>query len=229
MGSLKGHVGGAIDGLLRVHSLWAGTRVNGPGLRFLVHVQGCSRRCPGCFNPETQDPCGGWDMSPQALAERVTDAVRAAGAVGPAMEGVTVSGGEPLEQAEALLDFLRRLRRRAPTSPPDGSVSAPDLSVVLYSGFTRAEIACTPLGRQILELTDVLIDGPFVQAQAVDDGVRGSANQTVHFLTSRYGPPDFPRRSGSFEVKVQPDGTVAVTGFPPVGVREAIARSVRGA
>ncbi len=136
----------------------------------------------------------------------------------PAIEGITISGGEPLEQAEALAEFLGLLRRREP-----------DLSVVIYSGFTRDEIARTPVGRRVLELADVLIDGPFVESLATDDGIRGSTNQVLHILTGRYGPEDFPPKSGSFEIRIQPDGTVALTGFPPPEVREAVARRVRGA
>ena len=204
---------------LRVHGLWPGTRVNGPGLRFLIHLQGCSRRCPGCFNPDTHDPAGGREMTVEDLIQEISGAVELAsprpGA--PAMEGITISGGEPLEQAEALAAFLEDLRR-----------NEPDLSALIYSGFRRDEIARTPAGRRVLELADVLIDGPFVESLATDDGVRGSTNQVLHFLSDRYGPEDFPARPESFEVRIQRDGTVAVTGFPPPKVRAAIAGQVRG-
>ena len=184
--------------------------MNGPGLRFLIHLQGCSRRCPGCFNPDTHDPAGGRDVSSEDLVQEIS-------AAAPPMEGITISGGEPLEQAEALAAFLEDLRRHEP-----------DLSALIYSGFRRDEIARAPAGRRVLELADVLIDGPFVESLATDDGVRGSTNQVLHFLSDRYGPDDFPARPESFEVRIQRDGTVAVTGFPPPKVMAAIAGQVRG-
>jgi anaerobic ribonucleoside-triphosphate reductase activating protein len=182
-----------------------------------VHVQGCGRRCAGCFNPETHDPAAGREVTPVALAAEIAAAAAAATAIG--FEGVTVSGGEPFDQAAELHSLLAALRDLAPS-----------LSVLVYSGYTRAELEAMPApgARAALALVDVLIDGPYLAARAVEDGVRGSANQVVHFLTSRYGPADFAARPGAFEVRVGPGGALALTGFPPERVRRALREAAGG-
>ena len=65
--------------------------VDGPGLRLTVFTQGCPHRCPGCHNPQTHDPAGGREESTAALLARY--------AADPLLDGLTLSGGEPMEQA----------------------------------------------------------------------------------------------------------------------------------
>ena len=65
--------------------------VDGPGLRLTVFTQGCPHRCPGCHNPQTHDPAGGREETTTALLARYT--------ADPLLDGLTLSGGEPMEQA----------------------------------------------------------------------------------------------------------------------------------
>ena len=65
--------------------------VDGPGLRLTVFTQGCPHHCPGCHNPQTPDPAGGREESTAALLARY--------AANPLLDGLTLSGGEPMEQA----------------------------------------------------------------------------------------------------------------------------------
>ena len=65
--------------------------VDGPGLRLTVFTQGCPHRCPGCHNPQTHDPAGGREETTTALLARYT--------ADPLLDGLTISGGEPMEQA----------------------------------------------------------------------------------------------------------------------------------
>ncbi len=91
--------------------------VNGPGERFVLWLQGCPLRCPGCLNPELQ---------PFVPRHRLTIAqVEALVASASGVEGVTFTGGEPLAQAAALAPLAQRLRRRG-------------LTVMAYTGFTLA-------------------------------------------------------------------------------------------
>jgi anaerobic ribonucleoside-triphosphate reductase activating protein len=98
------------------------------------------------------------------------------------LQGITLSGGEPFAQAAGLADVLYLVARRRP-----------DLTVICYSGFTRAQIerqgARDGGVRRLLRRLDVLIDGQYRHELNDSRGLRGSANQGVHFLTSRI-PPD---------------------------------------
>src|SRR3990172_12478082 len=88
-----------------LHAFEPSSRANGPGLRAVLWTQGCSLGCPGCFNSETHDPGAGREVDVELLAGEI------AGRHG--IDGVSISGGEPLQQAEALCELLERLR---PTS-----------------------------------------------------------------------------------------------------------------
>ena len=175
---------------MRIHGIIHGSRVNGPGIRSVIHTQGCSLRCPGCFNPETWDPRAGHAMTLQAIEAQVLQAQS---------DGVTVSGGEPTDQMEALVALCRRLQARG-------------LSIVVFSGRTREEIARMRLGEALLSSIDVLIDGRFERDQPAGQGLRGSANQRIHLLTTRYRLEDFASRE--VEIHLSPGGEIRTTGFP---------------
>ena len=136
--------------------------VDGPGLRFAVFVQGCTHGCPGCHNPESQ-PCAGGE-------ERDIDGLVAEIAANKLAQGVTISGGEPFEQAAACAELARRCH-------------ALGLNVWTYSGYTYEQLAAgvpDPAARDLLAQTDVLVDGPFVQAKhSFDLKWRGSSNQRL--------------------------------------------------
>lgn len=85
----------------RIHSLQSLGTVDGPGVRFVVFLQGCNLRCGCCHNPDTQDCAGGTEFTPQQIYERVARCREYFGTDG----GITVSGGEPLLQP----DFCREL------------------------------------------------------------------------------------------------------------------------
>ncbi|MGC9502726.1 4Fe-4S single cluster domain-containing protein [Baaleninema sp.] len=172
------------------------SEVNGPGKRAVVWVQGCLRECPGCFNPSS------WSFEPnqvvsiEDLAERITSNSN--------NEGVTFSGGEPFWQAPALAELGRR-------------VKAKGLSVMSFSGFTLDELQgekAPPGAIALLEQLDILIDGPYVESQAINDptSLVSSRNQRVRFLN-----PEFQNRldwaSDQMEIHVLKDGTRIITGF----------------
>jgi anaerobic ribonucleoside-triphosphate reductase activating protein len=118
------------------------------------------------------------------------------------IEGITVSGGEPLEQPEGLLQLLTALR------------TTTQLSTVLFSGRTLDEIVKMAHGPRILRLVDVLIAGPFVQTQRIARGLRGSANQEVHLLTNRYTAREIANTPPG-EICIDPSGDIHVTGVAP--------------
>jgi len=121
----------------RVHSVLAGSRANGPGQRFVVWSQGCALACPGCFNPETHDEAGG---APRTVGELVAAALADEG-----IEGVTLTGGEPLAQPAAVAAFCAGVRGA--------------LGVIVLTGFTRAEIEADPARSLAVADADLVIAG----------------------------------------------------------------------
>lgn len=182
---------------LRIHAIEPRSRANGPGARFVVWMQGCTLGCPGCFNPTTHDTLGGREVSVDEIAGQL--------AATQSIEGLSLSGGEPLQQAEAavaLLDHARRL----------------GLSTLAFSGYTIDEIRALPLGPDVLARLDVLIDGRYVSTERLATGLRGSANQRIQLLTNRYSVSDVEATPVA-EVRISATGEVVLTGVNPLKLR----------
>ena len=149
-------------------------RDSGPGNRWLLFLQGCARPCTDrCLNPHYLDPRGGRLVSLEEL--RVVAGQVAVGTFGK-VEGLTILGGEPTDQAAALRPLL-------------ALVHTLGLSVMLYSGhplawFRRRENAAA---LALLDHVDILVDGPFLPRLAMP-GLRwrGSSNQRILRLSERY-------------------------------------------
>ncbi len=191
------------DLLLNVSAVRLRTLTNGPGLRSAVWVQGCSIQCPGCFNPGTHPHEANRLWDPDALAEQMMVVQ---------VEGVSILGGEPFEQAAACARLARRAR-------------ALGGSVVSYSGYTWPYLRdCRiPAVHELLEATDLLVAGPFVQSQANDGrGWHGSTNQEFVFLTKRYDESIREQFDRVPVVEVRTDGhTADWTGIPGVSPIDA--------
>lgn len=156
---------------LNVAQICPETSALGPGRRFVVWVQGCPFSCEGCVSPD-------WIPIRPASAVAVADLARRVIAA-DGLEGLTISGGEPMLQAAALARLLMTVR-----------AARPGLSAIAFSGFTlerlRAAAADDPGIDSLLGQLDVLIDGLYVKGLDDGCGLRGSSNQRVHFLTGRY-------------------------------------------
>src|SRR5690606_10653014 len=192
---------------MRLHAVEPRSRANGPGVRFALWVQGCSLGCAGCFNPDTHAGGGGrW---------AVDRLVAAIAAEGDAIEGVTVSGGEPFEQPDGLLALVSALRARNA-----------GLSILVFSGYERAEIEAMPLGPAVLAQIDVLIDRRYRAPERLGRGLRGSANQRVHLLSDRYRAEEI-EATPEAEIVIGPDGLVRMSGVRPVKVAAGAPRAAR--
>lgn len=145
---------------IRINGTVNDSIVDGPGLRFAVFTQGCPHDCPGCHNPETHDRAGGRMDDTDALIQRMRE--------NPLLLGLTLSGGEPFLQPEACLALARGAR-------------ALGLDVWAYSGYTyEALMGMGEAVQALLGACDVLVDGPFIQAQrSLDLSFRGSRNQRL--------------------------------------------------
>ncbi len=176
---------------------------NGPGLRYVIWVQGCAIRCPGCWNPDT------WAFDIRQL--RDTDFLVNEILATDGIEGVTFTGGEPFHQAAALAQVASRVR-------------AAKLSVFVFTGHDLQELN-RPDHRELLALTDVLVSGRYVQSQrSFESEWRGSTNQRVHFMTARYTEASMAG-STHVEFHLAPDGQLAVTGLPLPQLLEVVPAS----
>lgn len=154
---------------LKISHLAQGTQVLGPGNRAVIWVHGCCFSCPGCL-AERYKTGAFTDYSPQALADWYLSI--------PDAQGLTVSGGEPMLQARLLAQTIRLIRAQR------------DTGVIIYTGFTYEDLLekakSDPGIGALLDCTDLLIDGPYLQQ--LDDGgpYRGSSNQRLLPFTDRY-------------------------------------------
>lgn len=148
---------------LRVSGIVPESIVDGPGIRFVVFVQGCPHRCPGCHNPQTHDFEGGRDMDIGEIAAQIEE--------NPLLFGVTFSGGEPFSQPEALYELGLMVKEMGK-------------HLIIYTGYTieqllEMEKSRTYVGK-LLRLADILIDGPYIESlRDLDLPFRGSSNQRI--------------------------------------------------
>ena len=147
---------------------------NGEGVRVSLFVSGCTHHCPGCFNADAQAfDCG--ETFTREVEDRILDALAPSH-----VAGLTLLGGEPMEPANqrALVPFLRRFRERYGATKTlwvyTGCVL--DLKTEL---FTEPRFN-TDVTKEFLAMTDVLVDGPFVEAlKDISLKFRGSSNQRI--------------------------------------------------
>jgi len=148
---------------LRIAGLTKESVVDGPGIRFVVFVQGCPHHCPGCHNPETLDFAGGEEITVDELFVQIRDT--------RLLQGVTFSGGEPFAQAAALAYLGKKVKELG-------------LDIVTYTGYTFEEVLDMAEKNQevrdLLEISDLLVDGPYLaEERDLSIAFRGSRNQRI--------------------------------------------------
>lgn len=173
----------------------------GPGRRLGVWLQGCSIRCPGCVSVDTW-PTGRGITTVSRVMHAVQDWL-------PHAEGITISGGEPFDQPDALRDLLEALRERT------------SVSIFVYSGHTFEHIA--PWLATNRGLIDGLMSEPFKASAPQTRALRGSDNQVLHLLTplgiSELGAIErsIGDEDRTLDVMFDADGTVWFAGIPMRG------------
>jgi len=187
------------------------TRVLGPGRRYALWVQGCPFHCPGCLAPK-------W--IPQQINRLTAVSVLVEEFLSiDGLEGVTVSGGEPMLQAAAIECLIRQIRCRQPAA-----------TLIVYTGYTRDELQSQgdTAQQSLLDHIDVLIDGRYEAALNDNRGLRGSSNQQVHFLSGAYrerGEAWFTRSPRQVEIHFRDDSLLMI-GVPPGGLNRTIKQVV---
>lgn len=186
---------------IRISRLHFPVTTLGPGRRIGIWLQGCSIRCPGCISADT------WDAN---KGQATVDGVMAHLAQWlPAAEGITISGGEPFEQPEALVALLAALRRMTPAD------------ILVYSGKPIEQLAAVL--RHAAGFIDALISDPFDLNAPHTMPLRGSDNQRLHLLTAlgsdRFRAYEQPCKAQdkSLDVMFDPNGSVWFAGIPQRG------------
>ncbi|KPQ00007.1 MAG: anaerobic ribonucleoside-triphosphate reductase activating protein NrdG [Rhodobacteraceae bacterium HLUCCA12] len=197
---------------LVLHSIAYPVTALGPGRRVGLWVAGCPLRCPGCITPELLDARAGWSVAVERLAERILS-------LDADLDGITLSGGEPFGQAEALAELLDRVLRERPW-----------WSVVTFSGFRLARLRRMGEGAaRLLARVDVLIDGPYVRSRPSGHPLAGSGNQTVHYLTPRgraLRPSIKTSSAPAANLALGPEGKAMLVGILGPGPRQSYHRAL---
>lgn len=190
-------------GLLYVHAVTHGVLVNGPGRRTTLHLQGCSIGCPGCFSPHTHEHgLLGTGRDVLSVVNELVGPFFDAESDKP--EGITISGGEPLQQAAELLQLLRYLNR---LNLPRG--------VGMFSGTTYKQRASIPEWPEIRSLLDFAVLGPYVRGKALYPArsLRSSENQQLVIYNENKVRLEEFQTLPTMEFRITA-GNVTVLGFP---------------
>ena len=171
----------------------ADTEAEGPGHRYAIWLQGCTLNCPDCCNPEMFESGDGTSVPLEELLDRIWDSKT---------EGISLLGGEPMQQAQAALPLLRQVKELG-------------LSTMVFSGYTLQEISKDPDRAACLQFIDILVDGRYNRKMPVTERRWvGSTNQRMHFLSHFYSEddPQF-RESDTIEIRLR-KGLLVINGNP---------------
>jgi anaerobic ribonucleoside-triphosphate reductase activating protein len=165
--------------------------IYGPGIRFVIWVQGCSIHCKGCWNKDMWSFRTKSEYSIDALISKIIETKD--------IEGVTILGGEPFDQYDECLNLVKQIREI-------------DLSIILYTGYEIGELK-EKKETEILKYIDILISGRFIEnLKTMQGGLKGSSNQEIHFLTNNYSNIDLSDTNES-EISIDNNGQIIIYGY----------------
>ena len=143
---------------IRILDIKYGTSVDGIGLRTSLYCAECVNRCPGCHNPQSWDEQGGQPIAVEDLLRLIIDADM----------NVTFTGGDPMLHPEGFIALAQLIRQHT------------DKTIWCYTGYRYEDLLRHPGRRALVELCDVLVDGPYIEAERdLTLHFRGSRNQRV--------------------------------------------------
>lgn len=192
---------------VRISRIAAPITVLGPGRRVSVWVQGCTLSCPGCASVDTWPADGGREM---AVADVVAEVLRLVEEHD--LDGVTISGGEPFQQADRVADVLAAVR-----------AARPDLDVVVFTGYDAA--VARRRGVRLARLTDILIAGRYDRTQPSDRTLTASANQRI--ITSDRGARRLAEVTDARVQVAAEGGDLFVVGLPQPGDLDRVHEALR--
>ena len=181
--------------MLDVYKVIENTTVEGPGNRFCIWVQGCHKKCPGCWAKETW----AFGCGKKYSVDEIFDLIKAQNNI----EGVTFLGGEPFEQSDELLKLAKM-------------VKSINLSVVCFTGYLYEDLKISKKQSvvELLKYIDLLIDGGFEQDKFdLSRPWVGSSNQRYIFLTDFYNANILEKYKNKIEMHIMPDGCLSINGM----------------
>ncbi len=183
--------------MINVAEICTSTYALGPGLRSAIWVQGCPIHCKGCIAPEWIPFRPAHMMEPEeAAAILLTNSQ---------IEGITISGGEPMGQAQELAKMIGFIRERK------------ELHIICFSGYVYEDLLKSPQETGIPDLLaqiDMLIDGPYVENLNMSTTFAGSSNQRLLTLSNRKVPNGNSWEYRKLEMHIR-DGSILTVGVPP--------------
>ena len=189
---------------IEYYEITLGSRVNGPGVRNVLHTQGCNIKCKGCFNTHTWAKGGGTVSSVEDVQSKLF--------IGNP-EGITISGGEPTEQWKPVSKILSTARKR-------------NISTLVFTGRTEEELRKMGIWDDFEALVDIVVLGPFDREKKIKEPLRSSDNQRVRYLSERHSPEDIEDIP---EVEIHIDGDeIKIAGFPTHKTKTSLLRTIRG-
>lgn len=178
---------------LRVFNILKSTKVEGPGSRYCIWTQGCSRHCKGCQAVHTWSHKGGTLLDIEVIIDDIKSQKE--------IEGITFLGGEPFEQAEALGEIAEAAQKSG-------------LNVLCFTGDYIENLRNNFKNKKLLDNIDLLIDGPF-ELDKVDYSRPwcGSSNQRYHFLTNQFNEEILVKYKNKVEINISKNGQIFMNGM----------------
>ena len=166
------------------------SEIYGPGIRSVFWTQGCTLACKGCWNTQYWSSIGGGEIEVSQILSELDNL--------KGIEGITLLGGEPLQQSNASLELIKGCKDRG-------------LSVFLYTGYDPSEFDTTM--QSCFDLSDIAVTGRFVQ-ELRDTTLRwrGSRNQQVHFISDLYDETVLQEQT-EVECHILPNGEIRMVGY----------------
>ena len=176
---------------IRLADTLSSSQIYGPGDRFVIWVQGCSLECPGCWNREFWSVEGGYSDEVENLVSEMASTEE--------IEGITILGGEPLEQPGPVLELIQ-------------SAKLMGLTIMLYTGYEEEELDGAQT--ECVNSSDIVIMGRYIASlRDVSLRWRGSTNQQIRMVSDVYRDMEFPEQE-EVEVNIDPSGRASMAGYP---------------
>ncbi len=145
--------------MISILSIVHDTMVDGPGFRTSIYCAGCPNHCPECHNPQSWDIKHGTPTSTEDIMKEI---------MSDPFANVTFTGGDPMFQAEGFAELARAIHKES------------NKTIWCFTGYKYEDLVKNEKQLQLLQLIDVLVDGPFIKALRDEDlFFRGSSNQRI--------------------------------------------------
>lgn len=181
--------------IIKIHKILYSTTAEGFGRRCCIWVQGCSHHCKGCMAQHTWNVEDGVAMDTEEIVANIRNQKE--------MEGITLLGGEPFEQAMELDAILSRVQDM-------------NLSIIAFTGYQYEQLLHSNMEgvQELLGKVDLLVDGPYIQElRSFKRPWVGSDNQRFLFLTDRYSQEELKKTKNRLEVRISKDGSITINGM----------------